>query len=84
MVWLPSLRVLEKLPLLPIDPSMLEVQTRLLVKVVSSSSVSLADPAKLIVAPEAGFEPSAGLEMEAVGGSLGRSTEAAPLACTRP
>ena len=83
MVWFPSLRVVEKLPPAPIGPLMLEVQARLAVR--SPSSVSLAVPAKLIVAPEANVEPSAGLVMETEGGSFtGPLGAAASSASTRP
>ena len=50
IMWVPSLRVAEKLPPVPIGPTKSEVQLRLPVRV--PSSVSVAVPAKLMVAPE--------------------------------
>src|SRR3990170_4024982 len=79
----PSLRVLEKLPPAPIWPSMLEVQTRLAVR--SPSSVSEADPAKLMVVPEPKMDPLAALVIETVGALLtGPGGTVAAAAFTRP
>ena len=49
IVWVPLLRVLEKLPPVPIWPSMLEVQTSL--AVISPSRESRAEPVKLTGVP---------------------------------
>src|SRR3972149_3864143 len=66
MVWVPLLSVLEKLPPVPICPSLLEVQTREFVRF--PSLASLAVPAKLMIAPALKVEPVVGLVMATVGG----------------
>jgi hypothetical protein len=68
MVCVPSLSTALKEPPVPIWPSRLEVQTRLLVRL--PSSVSVAEPEKLMEVPEAKLAPSAGLVMLTVGAVL--------------
>ena len=72
--WLPSLNAIEALPPVPIGPSRSEVQVRPSVSVASSSSVSLADPLKLMVVPESKVALSAGLSMVTVGARFGVPT----------
>ena len=78
IVWTPPLSVLEKLPPVPIWPSLLEVQIREAVRVPSWES--LAVPAKLMLAPELKVEPPVGLVMETVGGESGWGGGASPTA----
>ena len=62
IVCVPTLKELvEKLPPVPIRPLMLEVQTRLEVRIPSSASVAL--PVNEIEEPELKLEPLAGVEM---------------------
>ena len=49
IVWVPLLKVREKLPPVPIEPSMLEVQVTLAVRLPSCASAAL--PEKLMVVP---------------------------------
>jgi hypothetical protein len=66
MVWVPTLRVFEKLPPVPIWPSRLEVQIKLVVQGPVSGSV--AEPVKVTAEPEGSVEPAPGAEMITVGG----------------
>ncbi len=69
IVWIPLLRVVEKLPPVPIWPSLLEVQTREAVRSKSSGSVAL--PWKSIGADGSKLEPFTGMVMETAGGASG-------------
>ena len=67
-----------KLPPVPIEPSMLEVQARPAVRV--PSSVSLADPANETVAPDVKLAPLAGAEMTTTASrDFGREIQASPV-----
>ena len=68
MVCVPTLSTVLKAPPVPICPSKLEAQTRLLVR--SPSSVSDAEPEKLMVSPEAKLAPFTGLLMLTTGAVL--------------
>ena len=65
IVWVPELRVLEKLPPLPMGPSILEVQVRPAVRLPLSVSVAVA--LKWMAVPEAKVAPFAGLVMLTTG-----------------
>ena len=69
IVWVPEVRVLEKLPPLPREPSILDFQVRLEVRF--PFCVSVAVPLKLTVAPEAKVAPFPGLTRVTTGAVFG-------------
>ena len=66
MVWVPLLRVFEKVPPVPIWPSRLEFQVKFAVKLPFSTSE--AEPENVTVAPKGNEAPVAGLLIVTVGG----------------
>src|SRR5262245_50564338 len=78
MMWFPLVRVLVKVAPVPICPSLLDVQTR--DGAMLPSSVSVAVPWKVMLAPAEKFEPVGGLKIETTGGVSGGGGGTSPSA----